>query len=61
VPAAEYLSGNVRTKLEVAARTAVVIADLTGRNPNVYYELGVAHSFGRPVVALWRSPALVHT
>ncbi len=30
----------------------VVLADLTGRNPNVFYELGVAHSFARPIIAL---------
>lgn len=30
----------------------VVIADVTGRNPNVYYELAVAHSFMRPVIML---------
>jgi DivIVA domain-containing protein len=30
----------------------VVIADLTGSNPNVFYELGIVHSFARPVIAL---------
>ncbi len=29
-----------------------MIADLSSRNPNVFYELGVAHSFQRPVVLL---------
>lgn len=31
---------------------AVVIADTTGRNPNVFYELGIAHTYGQPVVLL---------
>jgi hypothetical protein len=29
-----------------------IIADLTGRNPNVFYELGIAHTLGKPVVLL---------
>lgn len=28
----------------------VCIADCTGRNPNVFYELGMAHTLGRPVI-----------
>ncbi len=30
----------------------VILADLTGRNPNVFYELGLAHTLGKRVVLL---------
>ena len=30
----------------------VVIADCSGRNPNVFYELGIAHALGKPVILL---------
>lgn len=30
----------------------LVIADCTGRNPNVFYEIGVAHTLGRPVILI---------
>jgi nucleoside 2-deoxyribosyltransferase len=30
----------------------VVIADLTFKNPNVFYELGLAHAIGKPVVLI---------
>jgi len=29
-----------------------VIADITGRNPNVFYELGISHTIGKPVILL---------
>ncbi|GAB4531352.1 MAG: hypothetical protein OHK0046_52120 [Anaerolineae bacterium] len=31
------------------------IVDCTGRNPNVFYELGIAHTIGRPAVLLTQS------
>lgn len=31
---------------------AVVVAELTGRNANVFYELGLAHAWGKPVIML---------
>lgn len=35
----------------------VVIADLTAPNPNVFYELGITHSFARPLILIAESTA----
>jgi hypothetical protein len=34
-----------------------IIADCTGRNPHVFYELGMAHTVGKPVVIISQSSA----
>lgn len=31
-------------------RSRVVVCDCTGRNPNVFYEAGIAHTLGREVI-----------
>ena len=33
-------------------QSKLVVADLTGRNPNVFYELGLAHAIQKPVILL---------
>lgn len=33
-------------------RSSVVIADCTGRNANVFYEIGIAHTLGRDVIII---------
>ena len=34
----------------------VVIGDITGRNPNVFYELGLADAYGKPVILMTQDP-----
>jgi len=36
-------------------QAVVVLADVTGKNPNVVYELGLAHAAGKPVVIVTNS------
>lgn len=31
---------------------SIIIAELTGRNPNVFYEIGIAHTIGKEVILL---------
>lgn len=33
-------------------KSQLVIAECTGRNPNVFYEMGIAHTLGKPVILL---------
>jgi len=33
-------------------RSRVVVCDCTGRNPNVFYEAGIAHTLGREVILI---------
>lgn len=45
----------LRDIVQSIADCDLVVADLTGLNPNVFYELGVAHGLGKKVVLLTQS------
>ncbi len=49
VPVLEKISDAIR-------RSDVVCADCTGRNPNVFYELGLAHAHKKKVILITRQP-----
>lgn len=34
---------------------SLIVADVSGRNPNVMYEIGMAHTIGRPVILMAQS------
>ena len=38
-------------------RARIVVAEISGRNPNVMYEMGLAHAIGKPIVLLTRDQA----
>lgn len=42
---------------EYICRARIVIADLTNRNPNVFYETGIAHTIGKDVILITQDDA----
>ena len=41
---------------EQIVRADIIIGDITSKNPNVFYELGLAHAFGKPIIFLTQDP-----
>ena len=51
-----FSSGSVVEQIwEQIGKATVLLADLTGKSPNVFYELGLAHAAHKPVVLTARS------
>ena len=48
----EHNKGILAVVYEQIQAAHIVIAEMTGRNPNVYYEVGYAHALGKEVVLL---------
>src|SRR5215208_2752863 len=49
----KYLATSVPTKIDDYIQKAnVIIADCSGSNANVFYELGKAHAFGKMVILI---------
>lgn len=49
----DFVKGNIlQYIIKRIMSSSVVIANLNGRNPNVYYELGIAHAIGKPVILI---------
>lgn len=42
----------IQDVISLIDRSKVVICDCTGRNPNVFYETGIAHTLGREVILI---------
>lgn len=38
-------------------QAAIVVCDCSGKNPNVFYEMGIAHSFGKEVIIITQNAA----
>ena len=45
----------IQDVFDLIYRSRVVVCDCTDRNPNVFYETGIAHTLGRDVILITQS------
>ena len=46
-------TGDVLEKINQQMKNAdIIVAEMTGKNPNVFYEVGLAHAYGKKVILL---------
>jgi hypothetical protein len=51
-----YSKPNIMSDIWKSIRSSrLLIAELTGRNANVFYEIGLAHAIGKPIILLTRN------
>lgn len=51
----DFIRGDILPSIiKSIAKSRVVIANLNGRNPNVFYELGIAHAMSKPSILISR-------
>ncbi|MEX2445798.1 MAG: hypothetical protein WD734_00540, partial [Dehalococcoidia bacterium] len=45
----------IQDVVSLIERSQIVVCDCTGKNPNVFYEAGIAHTMGRDVILIAQS------
>jgi hypothetical protein len=51
-----FTNGHIMGEVWAAINQAsIIIADCTGRNPNVFYEIGIAHALGKETILITQS------
>ncbi|MBV4460414.1 hypothetical protein KVG96_20860 [Pseudomonas sp. COR58] len=45
----------IQDVVDLIDRSSIVVCDCTNRNPNVFYEIGVAHALGKEVILITQS------
>lgn len=49
----EFVEGDMlKHILEKMLKAKIIVANINGRNPNVFYEMGIAHALDKPVIVI---------